>query len=182
MNVFYDANGVFQWSSVAAGVALVAAILSIVSIYLNIRNQNKLSKNKVSESIELQRMNEIKTKVVSFISSFDGFFDNYPESKQANNPEDKMDIFKKCSGYGRDFELIKLDLLLLFNKNSKDENNILSILNEMINFKKDVNEYFAKEQSYSEEMYNKRRDIRQLLLDETSKFIQNKYKELKESY
>ena len=51
-NIFFDKDGTFQWSSIAALVSFVAACLTFVGVFINVSTQKKIAKQQIDANLK----------------------------------------------------------------------------------------------------------------------------------
>ena len=73
-NIFYDYKGDFMWSSVAAGVSLIAAILSIVGVIVGIcinrKTQKDIAKQQIDANLKAKARIDWITEVRELVSVY----------------------------------------------------------------------------------------------------------------
>ncbi|EAE7382273.1 hypothetical protein BKE12_09760 [Listeria monocytogenes] len=183
MNIFFDANGVFQWSSVTAVVAIIGAAISGLTLWLSIKNQKNIRKSQLNESIELDRLKEIKKKVVRYLHLFNKIVVLSPQYRKAKiETGEKFAIQNELNESGKEFELLYYDLLMIFNSNIDIENEIIGSVSQLCRMQAYLYEYFLYNLDYKEVDAEQLYEVKNELLDMASAFMQSKYKELRESY
>ncbi|MDN3149030.1 hypothetical protein [Enterococcus faecalis] len=51
-NIFFDKDGTFQWSSIAALVSFVAACLTLIGVFINVSTQKKIAKQQIDANLK----------------------------------------------------------------------------------------------------------------------------------
>ena len=51
-NIFFDKDGTFQWSSIAALVSFVAACLTFIGVFINVSTQKKIAKQQIDANLK----------------------------------------------------------------------------------------------------------------------------------
>ncbi|MDK7910803.1 hypothetical protein [Enterococcus faecalis] len=71
-NIFFDKDGTFQWSSIAALVSFVAACLTFVGVFINVSTQKKIAKQQIDANLKakarIEWINGVREKSSELIS------------------------------------------------------------------------------------------------------------------
>lgn len=69
-NIFYDAKGTFQWASVAAGISLIAAGISIWGTFRNNKIQKEINQQNIDANLKAKARLDWIDKVRSLVSQY----------------------------------------------------------------------------------------------------------------
>ncbi|EIP8268504.1 hypothetical protein LT234_001832 [Enterococcus faecalis] len=69
-NIFFDKDGTFQWSSIAALVSFVAACLTFVGVFINVSTQKKIAKQQIDANLKAKARIEWITLVRGLVSEY----------------------------------------------------------------------------------------------------------------
>lgn len=71
-NIFFDKDGTFQWSSIAALVSFVAACLTFVGVFINVSTQKKIAQQQIDANLKakarIEWINGVREKSSELIS------------------------------------------------------------------------------------------------------------------
>lgn len=168
-NIFFDKDGTFQWSSIAALVSFVAACLTFIGVFINVSTQKKIAKQQIDANLKakarikwIQEVREISARLITNFSELKKDQTNFKE-KYINISRD-AELLKLYFGFYGPKEKTTLDYDILFNTESNDNKNqyifdfIDSMLDDLNNESFDkYNLYLKKYEEYKEKLaeYNK---------------------------
>ncbi|HFK9572336.1 TPA: hypothetical protein ACG0YC_002583, partial [Enterococcus faecalis] len=69
-NIFFDKDGTFQWSSIAALVSFVAACLTFVGVFINVSTQKKIAKQQIDANLKAKARIEWISDVRELVSEY----------------------------------------------------------------------------------------------------------------
>ncbi|TQB26714.1 hypothetical protein [Enterococcus faecalis] len=69
-NIFFDKDGTFQWSSIAAIVSFVAACLTFIGVFINVSTQKKIAQQQIDANLKAKARIEWISDVRELVSEY----------------------------------------------------------------------------------------------------------------
>ncbi|EHU9661021.1 hypothetical protein KZ535_002496, partial [Enterococcus faecalis] len=104
-NIFFDKDGTFQWSSIAALVSFVAACLTLIGVFINVSTQKKIAKQQIDANLKAKARIKWIQEVRQLVSEYLVIIHKVGELLfllNGNNIKNKQAIQKNQSTTGKD--------------------------------------------------------------------------------